>query len=162
MGANGHHSIKPYLKIYYWLLGLFLISFVGPFIADEFMASEDGISYTTFGQIFVLVTAFGIAFVKAYLVAAKFMHLDVEKPFVWYLLTTCLVFMVLFFAAVSPDIQNHSGDNWTNEGAKAAVKAGIEKGRKQLHHHDDDHGDDHGAEHGDDHGDAKEDHGAGH
>ena len=58
---------------------------------------EDGISYTTFGQIFVLVTAFGIAFVKAYLVAAKFMHLDVEKPFVWYLLTTCLVFMVLFF-----------------------------------------------------------------
>lgn len=165
MGANGHHSIKPYLKIYYWLLGLFLISFVGPFIADEFMASDDGISYTTFGQIFVLVTAFGIAFVKAYLVAAKFMHLDVEKPFVWYLLTTCLVFMVLFFAAVSPDIQNHSGDNWTNEGAKAAVKAGIEKGRKQLHHGDD-HGDGHGGDHGDDHGaehgDAKEDHGAGH
>ena len=90
------------------------------------MASEDGISYTTFGQIFVLVTAFGIAFVKAYLVAAKFMHLDV-KAICLVLLTTCLVFMVLFFAAVSPDIQNHSGDNWTNEGAKAAVKAGIEK-----------------------------------
>ena len=159
MGEHGHHSVKPYIKIYFILLGLFVISVLGPVIADEFFASEDGISYTLTGTILVLTTAFGIAFVKAYLVAAKFMHLDVEKPIVWYILTTCLVFMVLFFAAVSPDVQNHSGDNWVNQGAKDAIAAGIVQGKAQLHHHGDDHGEGHGDDHGAGHGD---DHGAGH
>ena len=43
-----------------------------------------------------LVTAFGIAVVKAYLVAANFMHLKVEKKYVVYLLLTALAFMFLF------------------------------------------------------------------
>jgi caa(3)-type oxidase subunit IV len=166
MGEHGHHSVKPYIRIYFILLGLFVISVMGPVIADVFFASEDGISYTLTGTILVLTTAFGIAFVKAYLVAAKFMHLDVEKPIVWYILTTCLVFMVLFFAAVAPDVKNHAGDNWENVAAKKAIAAGIIKGRSQLHHHGDHgegHGDDHGAKegHGDDHG-AKEGHGDDH
>ena len=59
--------------------------------------------------------------------------------------------MVLLFAAIAPDIQNHSGDKWENVAAKAAVIRGIEKGK--TGHHGDGHGDDH---HGDDHGaDAK-------
>ena len=153
MGEHG--SVKPYITIYFWLLGLFVISVLGPEIADMFFSTEDG-TKTTFGTILVLTTAFGIAFVKAYLVAAKFMHLDVEKPVVWYLLTTCTVFMVLLFAAIAPDIQNHSGDKWENVAAKAAVIRGIEKGKAGHHgdgHGDDHHGDDH---HGDDHGaDAK-------
>ena len=62
MGANGHHSIV-YLKIYYGCLTL-SHQLRRPVHRRWFMASEDGISYTTFGQIFVLVTAFGIAFVK--------------------------------------------------------------------------------------------------
>ena len=49
------------------LLGLLIVSVVGP------MA---GIRALT------LVTAFGIALVKAYMVAKNFMHLDVEKPIV--------------------------------------------------------------------------------
>ena len=165
----GEHGVKPYIRIYFILLGLFVISVLGPVIADVFFATPDGISYTLTGTILVLTTAFGIAFVKAYLVASKFMHLDVEKPIVWYILTTCVVFMVLFFAAVAPDVKNHSGDNWVNQGAKDAIAAGIEKGRSQLHHHGghggghgDDHGeghgDDHGKSHGDDHG-KKEEHG---
>ena len=153
MGEHGHHSPNYYIRIYFYLLGLFAISVAGPVIADTWFTAGDDINYSTTGVILVLTTAFGVAFVKAYLVAAKFMHLDVEKPVVWYILITCLAFMVLFFAAVSPDVQNHSGNNWENVGAKQAVEAGIVRGKKQMHHHGDEH---HGDEagHGEDHGDA--------
>ena len=33
-------------------------------------------------RVVMLITAFGVALVKAYLVAKNFMHLDVEKPIV--------------------------------------------------------------------------------
>jgi caa(3)-type oxidase subunit IV len=156
MGEHGQHSVKPYITIYFWLLGLFAISVMGPVVADHYFALEGDLpGYTLTGTILVLTTAFGIAFVKAYLVASKFMHLDVEKPIIWYILITCLVFLVLFFAAVSPDVLNHSGDKWTNVGATQATLDGIEQGKSQLHHHGDSHDEGHGTAHGDDgaHGD---------
>ena len=64
-----------------------------------------------------LATAFGIAVVKAYLVAKNFMHLDVERRLVVYILVTCLSLMLLFFFAVSPDVMKHIGANWENVGA---------------------------------------------
>ena len=86
-----------YKKIWVILLVLLLISFAGPFV---------GIRVVT------MVTAFGIAVVKAWLVAKHFMHVTVQPKFVMYLMGTCLVFMLLFFAGTAPDVMEHEGANW--------------------------------------------------
>jgi caa(3)-type oxidase subunit IV len=96
MSEELHHV--NYVKIWGILLVLLVISVAGPFL---------GIGWVT------LVTAFGIAIVKAYLVAKNFMHLNIQPKYAVYLLTTMLVFMVLFFAGVAPDVMEHSGTNWT-------------------------------------------------
>ena len=51
-----------------------------------------------------LMTAFGIAVVKAYLVAANFMHLNIEKRYITYLLATMLMLMLLFFRRQRPQM----------------------------------------------------------
>jgi len=91
------HGSQYYVKIWGILLVLLVISIFGPFL---------GVPVVT------LITAFGIALVKAYLVAKNFMHLNVQPGFVVYLLSTCLVFMLLFFAGVAPDVMKQEGDNW--------------------------------------------------
>ena len=60
----------------------------------------------------VLIAAFGVAIVKAYLVAKNFMHVNVEKRWVPYLLIVCLLFIAILFAGVAPDVMKHSGENW--------------------------------------------------
>ena len=62
----------------------------------------------------VLVAAFGVALVKAYLVARNFMHINVEKRWVPYLLIMCLLFVAIFFAGVAPDVMKRNGLHWTN------------------------------------------------
>jgi len=94
--AQAHAPIN-YIRVYQMLLALLMVSVLGPLI---------GIKIVT------LITAFGIAVVKAYLVAKNFMHLNVQPRFVVYLLCTVLVFMVLFFAGTAPDVMEHHGDNW--------------------------------------------------
>ncbi|MGE3636455.1 MAG: c-type cytochrome [Sandaracinaceae bacterium] len=108
----GGNEVGPvhYWKIWGILLGLLLISFVGPYA---------GI------QVVTLATAFGIAVVKAYLVCKHFMHLDVQPKFVLYFLITALLFMGLFFFGVSPDVMEHEGQNWTNVAANDAVARGL-------------------------------------
>ncbi len=108
------HSDAHMIKIYFILLALLVASLIGPEIAKTFEGSTR--------TIIVLVTAFGIAFVKAWLVIKNFMHLTVEKPIVRYMLITCLVFMILFFAGTSPDVLKHDGRNWSNIAAKAAIE----------------------------------------
>jgi caa(3)-type oxidase subunit IV len=92
--AHGHTS---YGKVYAILLILLVISVLGPMLEI---------------QVVTLITAFGIAVVKAYLVAKNFMHVNLTPRFVPYLMTTCLVFMLLFFAGVAPDVMQAEGDNW--------------------------------------------------
>lgn len=92
-----HHPPRNYVKIWGILLVLLVISVVGPFA---------GIRVVT------LITAFGIALVKAYIVARNFMHLDVEKPIIHWLLVMTLVLMVLLFAGLAPDVMKHEGRNW--------------------------------------------------
>jgi caa(3)-type oxidase subunit IV len=86
-----------YKKIWLILLVLLLISFAGPFL---------GIRAVT------LLTAFGIAVYKAWLVAKHFMHVTVQPRFVVYMLSTVLVFMLLFYAGTAPDVMEHEGANW--------------------------------------------------
>jgi len=120
------HGAKHYIRIWQILLVLLIISIFGPFLE---------IAWIT------LITAFGIALVKAYLVAKHFMHLNVQPSYVGYLLTTCLVFMLLLFAGTAPDVMKKDGDNWV----KPVV---VVQGPATMHHGDEDHGDGHGeAEH---------------
>ena len=91
------HEHPNYVKIWAILVVLLAISIAGPFL---------GIPVVT------LITAFGIAIVKAYLVAANFMHLNVEKRYAAYLLVTMVVFVFLFFAGTAPDVMQAEGDNW--------------------------------------------------
>jgi caa(3)-type oxidase subunit IV len=108
-GADPHEAdhVKLYTKIYWYLVVLFIISFIGPFVGAAVGSKA-----------LVLVTAFGIALIKAYLVCAHFMHLNIEKRYIGYLLTTTVVFMLLFYAGVSPDVMEHHGRNWENVAAK--------------------------------------------
>jgi caa(3)-type oxidase subunit IV len=96
---HGHHP--NYFRVYVILLVLLGVSIVGP---------EFGIRWVT------LVTAFGVAVWKAYLVAKNFMHLNLAPRYVGYLVATCLVFMVLLFAAVAPDVMKESGTRWEKPG----------------------------------------------
>lgn len=107
-----HHPAKFYVKIWAILLVLLAVSIAGP---------ELGIWWVT------MVTAFGIAIVKAYLVAANFMHLNIEKRLATIIVVTGLILLALFFAGVSPDVMKHQGDQWVNAAARAETERRIEK-----------------------------------
>ena len=116
--AHEDHSAY-YIKIWAILVALLVVSVAGPFI---------GIFWIT------MVTAFGIACVKAYLVATRFMHLTDEPRFVTYIVVTALVFMLLFFAGTSPDVMNPEGSNWIKPAwlAEAAEPAAADQA--PVHH----------------------------
>jgi caa(3)-type oxidase subunit IV len=100
MSSHSVHDPKYYIKIWAILLILLIVSICGPMAEIRWLT---------------LVTAFGIAGVKAYLVASKFMHLNIEKPYVSYLLLTMILMMILMYAGVSPDVQLGQGQNWEIE-----------------------------------------------
>lgn len=117
----GHHHGPSYVKIWAILLVLLFVSVAGPFL---------GIRVVT------LLTAFGIAIVKAYIVAKYFMHINIERKYVTYLLVTMLVLMGLMVGAVSPDVMKHDGANWENVAAKKSVERGEALGKAQEHGHE--------------------------
>jgi caa(3)-type oxidase subunit IV len=106
--AHGEAHHINYLRVWQILLVLLVISVAGPFI---------GIKIVT------LITAFGIAVVKAYLVAKNFMHVNLQPRFVVYMLGTALVFMLLFYAGTAGDVMKHSGDNWVKPDVVQAAPA---------------------------------------
>jgi caa(3)-type oxidase subunit IV len=91
------HAQTNYVKIWAILCGLLVVSIVGPMF---------GIRLVT------LITAFGIAIVKASLVANHFMHLGIEKRWVTYILLAMIAFMVVMFGGFAPDVMRHSGQRW--------------------------------------------------
>ena len=109
------------MKVWAVLVVLLVVSVAGPFL-------EIGIV--------TLITAFGIALVKAYLVAKYFMHLDVEKRYVPYLLLTCLAFMVLLFAGTAPDVMEHRGRNWENTAAQEEVERALKQIETEQSQHE--------------------------
>jgi caa(3)-type oxidase subunit IV len=134
-GAQAGHGvhdeaahIRVYTRVYITLLVLFLVSVTGPVIG------------TLVGsKALVLITAFGIAVVKAYLVCAHFMHLNIEKRYIGYLLTTAVVFMFLFYAGVAPDVMEHHGRNWENVAAKAEVERALKANAEHAEHGEGEH-----------------------
>mgnify|MGYP001589561074 FL=1 len=113
-GGDGHGP-KFYVKIWGILLVLFVISVLGP---------EFGHRTVT------LVTAFGIAIVKAYMVAVNFMHIRYEKKYIAYMMFGMLGAIFLFYIAVATDVEKTSGNNWEN----AASNSIIEKNKDFEHH----------------------------
>lgn len=91
------HGYNYYVKIWVYLMVLLVISIVGP----------------TFEILVVtLITAFGVAVVKALMVAAWYLHLSTEKKYIWLLLIGALIFMGGLFIGVAPDIMNKEGTLW--------------------------------------------------
>ena len=121
------HSSGRYIKIWAILLILLGVSIIGPLI---------GIKWLT------LITAFGIALVKAAMVCAYFMHLNIEKKVAWYLLTATLLLLLVFFTGVAPDVMKPTGQNW-----RTLYHEPTEE-ESAVHHPE--HGDDHDQD-GDDH-----------
>ena len=95
--ASEAHAHPNYVKVYWTLLALLCVSVVGPMF---------GIKAVT------LITAFGVAAYKAYLVAKNFMHINIERPFISYLVLTMVVFIFLFFAGSAPDVMKAEGTRW--------------------------------------------------
>jgi caa(3)-type oxidase subunit IV len=111
--AHIHHP--DYVKIWAVLVVLLMVSVLGPLTGIRWL---------------MLFTAFGIAIVKAYLVAKNFMHVNLEKRWVTYLLVTSLVFLAILFSGVAPDIMRHQGLRWDNYAAKKAVESGSQASAK--------------------------------
>lgn len=109
-GAHGAHPKTDYVKIWAALCVLLVVSVIGPMF---------GIRALT------LITAFGIAIVKAYMVARFFMHLNIEKRWVGQLLLVMVAFMVVMFWGISPDVMKHQGHRWENVGAKASIEKNL-------------------------------------
>ena len=116
--AEVHHH-PNYVRIWAILLLLLVVSVAGPMV---------GIQWVT------LITAFGIAVVKAFLVARNFMHINVEKSFIAYMMATVLVFVLLFFAGVAPDVMKLEGQHWEKPSWKVANEAAHHGGAAATHH----------------------------
>ncbi len=95
--SSESHSPIYYVKIWALLLVLLIISIIGP---------EFGIRWVT------MVTAFGIAFVKAYIVGAYFMHLKSEKRIITYMLLGMVALLLVFVAGTMVDIMSSKGSGW--------------------------------------------------
>ena len=86
-----------YVKIWVWLVVLLLISVAGPMLEIPSLT---------------IITAFGIAVIKAFLVAANFMHLKFEKQIISFLLILALCLLCVFFFGLAPDIMMTDGEQW--------------------------------------------------
>ena len=113
--AHVHHP--NYVKIWAILVALLIVSVLG------------SMSHV---RVVLLIAAFGVALVKAYLVAKNFMHVNVEKRWVPYLLVMCLLFIVILFAGVAPDVMKHSGLHWNKNPANQQVQSGAERGNQNM------------------------------
>ena len=85
-------------------------------------------------RVVTLITAFGIACVKAYLVAKNFMHINFAARYVTYLVAAALLFMLLFFAGTAPDVMNPEGSGWEKPAWKAEA-ARYADGEHGVDHH---------------------------
>ena len=94
---SGAYAHPNYVKIWIWLLVLLAISIAGPMLEIPSIT---------------IITAFGIAIVKAFLVAANFMHLKFEKKIIWFLLIMSLCLLGVFFFGTAPDVMMTEGDQW--------------------------------------------------
>ena len=121
MSNDMKHHIKVYRNVF---IGLLI-----------FTGLTVGASYVDFGVVWIGISVgLAIAFVKGYLVAANFMHLNNEKSLIYMILSmTVIFFLVLFFM---PTL-------WHNNGLRSPNHIPLQNGEvyKEVNH--DDHNGDH-------------------
>ena len=108
-----HNQFTYYVKTWALLMVLLIVSVLGSMSSMRWV---------------VLAAAFGVAGVKAYLVARNFMHITVEKRWVLYLLLVCVCCIVMLFAGVSPDVMKHDGLHRSNDAAKHTAETESRSG----------------------------------
>jgi caa(3)-type oxidase subunit IV len=133
--AHGDHAAheKHYFRIWVVLLVLLIISFLGPIVGGGL--HDAGSISVHAARVITLITAFGIAVYKAWLVAKNFMHVTVQPRFVAYMLATCLVFMLLFYAGAAPDVMEHEGAHWVKVNPDAGQPARVLHPEAHGEHH---------------------------
>lgn len=101
MSTQAEHTPHPrYIIIWVVLVVLFAAS----------------ISFNLFTSVVVgVVFAFFIAIVKATMVAAWFMHLNLESRWVYIMLGGALLIVLIFWMGVAPDVMEREGTNWAKE-----------------------------------------------
>jgi caa(3)-type oxidase subunit IV len=90
--------MSHYVTIWIGILVLFIISITIAQLSDN--------------RPLVLVTAFGIATAQAFLVAAYFMHLKSEQPYIWYIMLSMILALALLYAGTQVDVGEPSGRFW--------------------------------------------------
>jgi caa(3)-type oxidase subunit IV len=132
--AHADHASheRHYFNIWVVLLVLLIISFLGPIVGGKLHDTGSITIHTA--RVITLVTAFGIAVYKAWLVAKNFMHVTVQPRFVVYMLSTVLVFMLLFFAGTAPDVMEHEGAHWTKINPDAGQPDRVLHPEAHAHH----------------------------
>ena len=120
MSASTEHGHTNYVKIWAILLVLLIISVLGPMLEVKALT---------------LITAFGIAIVKALMVAAYFMHLNIEKKYVHYMLYTMLLLVSLFFFGTAADVMKPDGNNWVNTSSEKVIKEHQQMMKLNPAHH---------------------------
>lgn len=119
--GHGHHIHAPsyYVKVWGVLMVLLVISLIGPELGHRTLT---------------IITAFGIAIVKALIVAAYFMHLNIEKRYIWYMLFAMLLMVAVFYFGVSADINKTEGRNWINKSAVMHIEEHKNAPAEGEHH----------------------------
>ena len=116
MSNDMNHHIKVYRNVFIGLL--------------VFTGFTVGVSYIEFDYIWLgVAVGLAIAFVKGYLVAANFMHLNNEKSLIYLILAmTVVFFIVLFFLPTM----------WHNDLIKSPNHIPIQNGEvyKEVEHND--------------------------
>ena len=99
MSQNAEHTPHPsYIVIWFVLVVLFAAS----------------VSFSLFPSVVVgVVFAFAIAIVKTYMVAAYFMHLNIEPKWVWMMLGLALLAVFIMWLGIAPDVMEATGTNWS-------------------------------------------------
>ena len=102
------HPTTPYVKIWALLVFLLTVSLLGPLLEIPLVT---------------LITAFGMALVKAFLVAVYFMHLHIEKCYIRYMFYSMLLMVGLLFAGTATDIMQPAGHRWEHPAVLEQIKA---------------------------------------
>jgi len=123
MSNDMNHHIKVYRNV-----------FIGLLIFTGFTV---GASYIHFDIVWMgIALGLAIAFVKGYLVASNFMHLNDEKSFIYLTLgITVAFFLVLFFMPIL----------WHNDTMKSPNHVPIQNG--EIYKEIDEHSNHHGGHH---------------
>ena len=94
MAQNGHNEHPKYMTIFWWLAGL--------------TAVEIGVAIPEYSVVLKAILLIGLACSKAFLVAAYFMHLKLEKRTLAVIVITPFLICVFLVIMLMPDLTSEN------------------------------------------------------